>query len=97
MRILLWLAAVGILILGVYLQYQYARANYPESVKWRLLLFISGFLAVATGGAAVTEIPSSSQEVILLLVFAAALGGLGFGFLFPINMQNIIPKRKDEK
>lgn len=95
MKILLWLTAVGTLILEVYLQYQYARAGYPESRQWRLLLFTSGFLAVAIGGAAVTAVPSSVQEVIVLLGFAAALGGLGFGFLFPINMQNIIPKWKD--
>lgn len=86
--VLLW-------VIIVYVQLRYAWANYPETLRWKLILFFSAFIG---GGLSAVTIGYQALDLRSLLIFVT-LGGLFFGliftFVFPSNMQGSYPKRKE--
>ena len=81
---------------GGYLQYRYAQANYPNSLRWKWALFLSGFIPVVTGLATFLYQEVAIYELLLFSLLGGIFGGLISRFLFPHNMRHIYPKRDDE-
>ena len=87
------------LILVIWLQFRYREEDFPNTARWRMLLFASGFantsvvtLIIAMSG----EVGSKNHEMnvsMLLSILGAVLGGTLFAFAFPYQMRSIYPKR----
>ncbi len=75
-----------------YLHYLHARANYPFSLSWKAILFISGFIPGTVGVWALFPTPG-----LIELAVSAGIGGVAMGYaslrLFPSKMQAIVPKQ----
>ena len=93
-----FLVFVTIIVLGVVgirLQLRHAEANYPSSWRWRLALFAPPFLLFSLLGYVIAS--SGDNTALFKVLFGFAVGlfaGLSYTFLFPRNLQNVIPKRK---
>ena len=81
--------------LGGYLQYRYAKANYPNSLRWKWVLFLSGFIPVLSGLATFLYQEVAILELILFSLLGGMFGGLISRFLFPHNMRRVYPKRPE--
>ncbi len=86
-------------IVLVWLQFKYKDANYTATTKWRLILFISGFLYGAFVGLLgiwddLVNTADYSKKAMLIMAVAigGAFVGVLFGFGFPHRMQGIFPK-----
>ena len=87
---------VVLILLGsgaFYVQLQYAKANYPDTPRWRFVLFSSAFLfgfftAVLFGFQGLTL-----GRLLVFAVLGGLFSGLGFTFVFPSRMQAYYPKR----
>lgn len=98
MRTRIALFVLELVILGGlagYLQYCYARANYPNSSQWKWALFLSGFIPVVTGLATFLYQEIAGHELLLFSLLGGIFSGLIASFLFPHNMRRIYPKRDD--
>ena len=93
--------AIGFLLWTVvmWLQFKYKDANYPATTKWRLILFISGFLFGAFVGLlgiwddlVNTADYSKKATLIMVVTIGGAFVGVLFGFGFPRRMQGTFPK-----
>jgi hypothetical protein len=86
-----WGVALVAAILMGYVQFRYAKANYPKSMQWRAVLFISGLVAGTFGVWALFPVPSVSE---LLLGFLC--GGIPLGLIsvywLPQKSRTIIPE-----
>jgi hypothetical protein len=83
-----------LLLLG-HIQYKYAQANYPNTWGWRAILFVGGFIP---GGIGALTFEMNSVSFVnrgLFILFLGVFLGLISAFLVPINMRNILPKRKE--
>ncbi|MBI1293474.1 hypothetical protein GC175_00765 [bacterium] len=69
---------------------RYARANYPESWRWRANLFLAGALAMGAVGPAMEE-----ETNLLVLLIGSILGGVLSAWAFPMRMRYIIPRRRE--
>ena len=79
--------------LGGYLQYRYAQANYPNSSRWKWVLFLSGFVPVVTGLATFLYQEVAIHELLLFSLLGGMFSGSISRFLFPQNMRHVYPKR----
>lgn len=98
MRTRIAVFVLELVILGgltTYFQYRYARANYPNSPQWRWVLFLSGFIPIATSLATFLYQEVAGYELLLFSLLGGLFAGLIFTFLFPYNMRRIYPKRDD--
>ena len=91
MKIVFGLIAIIGATANIYYHYHYALANYPKSKQWHIKIFATAFIAGSMGFLA---LPSS---VGLIECLFAVGGGILLAivslFLFPHNIQYIIPKR----
>lgn len=94
MQILWWLIGFGMMILVGHIQYKYAQANYPNTWTWRAILFFGGFITGGIGALALEINSTSFSNRVLSILFFGVFLGLISAFLVPINMRNILPKRK---
>ena len=83
-----------LLLLG-HIQYKYAQANYPNSWRWRAILFVGGFIPGGIGAFTFEMNTTSFINRGLFILFLGVFLGLISAFLVPINMRNILPKRKE--
>lgn len=88
----LWGLAIAFMILGGICQVQYAKKGYPDSTKWKLILFLSGwfpstFLVWAMNPA------NGWQGFVAGALSIGVVVGWASVFWFPINMQNLFPKK----
>lgn len=87
--LMLWIMSVAI---AIWLQFRYKNANYPNSWKWRLFLFLSGFLLTSLGG--MFLMVNASAEVLLAsILLGGTFGGFLFSYASPHSMQGIFPKQ----
>jgi len=99
MRTQIAVFVLELVILGgltAYVQYRYARANYPNSPQWKWVLFMSGFIPIAVSLATFLYQKVAGHDLLLFSLLGGLFTGLIFTFLFPHNMRNIYPKRDDE-
>jgi len=95
MRMYLFILWVLSAFVTVYMQLRYARANYPSMLWRKLILFLSAFITGAVGMSVFLYQEATWRDFLLFTVFIGLFSGLGFTFLFPSNIQRIIPKRKE--
>lgn len=95
MQAFLWFIFSALSLVWIYGNYRYAQENYPNSTAWRLFLFLTGFVSGIVAGIALTLDSSSNEGQVILVLIIGLFSGLISGFLFPINMMNIIPKKKE--
>jgi len=92
-QILKWIFAILSGMLCGYVHWLHAVANYPFSRKWRLWLFITGFLA---GTLAIWGLMPEYGFASLLV--SMAIGGVSIGIVsllwFPDYLQSVRPKEK---
>jgi len=89
---ILWILSAFI---TVYMQLRYARENYPDRFRWRLVLFFSAFVCGAIGAITFLYQIATWRDLLLFAILAGLFSGIIFTFLFPSNIQRIIPKRKE--
>lgn len=96
MTIFKWLLAIIAIALVSYTQIKYAQADYPPLKYWRVILFGGGFVFGTVGFWALLPLTGWRE-----LLFSAGTGGIFMGLIFaywfPINMQNIYPRRRQNK
>jgi RsiW-degrading membrane proteinase PrsW (M82 family) len=78
-------------IVAIWLQFKYRDANYPMTIQWRLLLFLSGFLN-GLFGALLFTVDSELKVRLLVSLFIGVFGGMIFTFGFPRQMRGLFPK-----
>jgi hypothetical protein len=78
--------------LGAYVQLRYAKSNYPRAGSWLVLRFVLSFVNDATLGALLFYRDFGGFVLASIAFLCGAVIGAGYTFLFPKNMQNLIPK-----
>jgi len=97
LRYLAFIATVLLICFGGYFQWKYAKANYPESWRWKSLLFINGFATCGIGTACFLPFSGVTWvEGLLGCLGGGLFGGYVFLTQFPQKVQTIIPKHKRE-
>lgn len=99
MRIQIALVILELVVLGGlagYIHYRYAQLNYPNSSQWKWVLFLSGFIPIATSLATFLYRAVTGYELLLFLLLGGIFSGLISRFLFPHNMRRIYPKRSEQ-
>jgi hypothetical protein len=89
----LWFLLLIIFLLGVYLELQYAYANYPNEWRWRIALFAVGGSVMGLGGYLVIEKIDKQMVPPILHLFNVVFGGLIFAWIFPVRMRYVIPRK----
>jgi hypothetical protein len=74
---------------------RYARANYPDGWRWRVSLFVAGAFVSSSIGWAATGGDGETTDLLVLLI-GALLGGVFSAWAFPVRMQYIIPRRRED-
>jgi hypothetical protein len=82
-------------IVSIYLQQTHVNRNYPSSWRWRSLVFGVYFATGAIGAMTFLAQEFDGFHLLIFVLMAGIALGLFFTFLFPLNMQNITPKRKE--
>lgn len=95
MQAFLWFIFSILSIAWIYVNYRYALKNYPKSIRWRSSLFLAGFVSGIVAGIALTVDSLNNEEQAVFVAIGGLFFGLISGFLFPINMMNIIPKKEE--
>lgn len=95
MQAVWWLVGFAMMFYVGHIQYKYAQANYPNTAKWRATLFLYGFLLGGIGALALELNSTDFTERILTILFLGLFLGFISAFLVPLNMRNIIPKKKE--
>jgi len=90
--LILWLLSTGIV---VYVQIWYAKIGYPNVLKAKLGLFLSGFLCGAFGAWFVFAELSAGMLGGTMVIFGVLMG-IYSSFIFPGKTESWIPKRKNE-
>ncbi len=90
--VLVWGLTITFMFLGGVCQVQYAKAGYPSSTKWKLTLFLSGWLPSALLVWAVNP-ANGWQGFAVGALSIGVLVGWASVFWFPTNMQNLFPKK----
>lgn len=78
-----------------YSQLRYAKANYPNTWQWLVKLFAWGFTAGFLGMLGVIPESLTPQKAWLFICGIGLFSGFIFAFVFPYNVQNVYPKRKE--
>lgn len=91
--VLAWGAAVAFMILGGVCQVQYAKAGYPNSLRWKLMLFLSGWFPGSLLMWAINPM-SGWQGFVVGALSIGIVSGWASVFWLPINMQNLFPKNR---
>ena len=86
---LIWLLS-GIIV--IWLQFKYRDAGYPQSFRWRSILFVSSFINGSIGLLMFTP-NSDIRTRFLAALFTGVFGGVIFAFGFPHQMRGLFPKR----
>jgi hypothetical protein len=93
MQIILILVLIfWVVFLTPYIQWRYAKENYPKSWKWKSLLFAVGG---GLGGIAFMTFNPSWRfpQAIFVFIGGILFAGLCFTWLFPEKMRFIIPPK----
>lgn len=87
---------LGIALIGVttYLQFRYASANYPRSLRWLLLRTTMAFLSGATVGIAIFSQDFHGMARITAIVVNGVFFVVLFGFGLEYKLRDLVPKRK---
>ena len=94
MLILKFILMVFLGCIAGFIQWMYAKANYPSSWQWKTFLFLSGGIAC---GLAVSLLPFADAtifEKLLLIGGGSLFGGYLLLTALPEKMQMIIPKKE---
>jgi hypothetical protein len=90
-----WGYVLAAAILVGYSQYRYAKANYPKNARWKIILFVCGFISGTLGVWAL--FPMSGLSEILV---GALSGGIPLGliavFWLPVKSRTIIQEDRDK-
>jgi hypothetical protein len=90
--LILWILSV---VVTIYTQLRYAKANYPNTLHWKYVLFLPAFISGAVGIAVFSHKELTWQGLLVATVLTGLASGFGFTFLSPLNLQTRIPKRKE--
>lgn len=94
LRILIVLSATAI---GCGAQYLYAIRGYPNSKRWKAVLFFTGTIASFSLMSLFPELLSSDVDMrgldMVIIVLVSILGGFMFAWLLPYKVKRVIPKR----
>jgi hypothetical protein len=83
-------------IFAIWLQFQYKNANYPNTWRWRLSLFLSGFFLTSFGGLFLMA-GADIKVLSISILLGGTFGGLIFSYASPNSMKGIYPKRTENK
>jgi hypothetical protein len=89
----LWFLLLITLLLGAYLDLQYAHAGYPNGWRWKAILFSVGGLVSGLGGYLVIERIDNQSIPPLLLLGIVIFGGIISAWFIPVRMRYVIPRK----
>ena len=88
----LWILLPLAITAGGYAQIQYAKAGFPKSVWWRVVLFITGAVVVNIGVALSSWLEHMSYDLVTIVI-GTIFSGFLFAWAMPKQMRWVYPPR----
>ena len=95
MTIFLLICVIASFAIVMYIQLRYAYANYPDSKNWLWLRLASSFLLGLLVGLLLFHRTVHGIALVGATLTPILVLTVAFTFLFPNNLQNVIPKRNE--